>query len=131
MANRTVSIDGLGKAIEQELSIYHEDVTRRVDMLSEAAAKELVKETKATAPEGARGSYKKNIASKLTKKTRRGNTYTWHVKAPDFRLTHLLVHGHATRDGGRTRPDPFLKNALDKVLPRYQRDVEEALRNGK
>lgn len=131
MANRTVSIDGLGEAIAQELSVYHEDVTKRVDTLSEAAAKDLVKKTKATAPKGARGSYKKNIASKLTKKTRRGNTYTWHVKAPDYRLTHMLVHGHATRDGGRTRPDPFLKNALDEVLPRYQRDVEEALRNGK
>lgn len=131
MAKRTVSIDGLDEAIAQELSVYHEDVTKRVDSLSEAAAKELVKKTKATAPKGARGSYKKNITSKLTKKTRRGNTYTWHVKAPDHRLTHLLVHGHATRDGGRTRPDPFLKNALDEVLPRYQRDVEEALRNGK
>ena len=50
------------------------------------------------------------------------------MKAPCHRLTHLLVHGHETRDGGRTRPDPFLKNALDRVLPEYERDVEEAIK---
>ena len=44
------------------------------------------------------------------------------------RLTHLLVHGHATRNGGRTKANPFLKNALDAVLPEYERAVEEAVK---
>ena len=121
----------LGEAIAQELSVYHEDVTRRVNDLSAQAAKDLVTKTKATAPVGARGSFRRNIASKLTSKSRYGSIYAWFVKAPDYRLTHLLVHGHATRNGGRTRPDPFLKNALDEVLPEYEKNVEEALKNGK
>ena len=54
--------------------------------------------------------------------------YIWYVKAPDHRLTHLLVHGHATRNGGRTKANPFLKNALDDVLPEYERAVEEAVK---
>lgn len=56
-------------------------------------------------------------------------SYVWHVKAPDYRLTHLLVHGHATKDGGRTKGNPFLANALAQVLPEYERKVEEVLRN--
>ena len=55
---------------------------------------------------------------------------TWYVKAPHYRLTHLLVHGHAKKDGGRVQGDPFLQNALDEVLPEYERAVEEGLKNG-
>ena len=52
--------------------------------------------------------------------------FVWHVKAPDYRLTHLLVHGHATKTGGRTKADPFLHKALDVVLPEYEQAVKEA-----
>lgn len=121
----------LGKAIEQELSIYHKDVIDKVDRLSLGAVKTLVKKTKATAPVGKRGSYRKSIASKVLEKGPRGSTYVWYVKAPDYRLTHLLAHGHATRNGGRTRSDPFLHNAVDQVLPEYEKNIEEALQNGK
>ena len=121
----------LGAAIEQELTIYHKDVTERINALSKAAASKLVKLTRATAPKGERGDFKKSIASKLVRTSPRGDTYAWHVKAPNYRLTHLLVHGHATRNGGRTRANPFLSNAVDVVLPEYENNVEEALKNGK
>ena len=130
MAKRT-NAQGLGAAISQELTVYHEDVTRELDKLSSDAVKELVKITRATAPVGHRGTYKKNIAGKQSTKSKNGSTYVWYVKAPDYRLTHLLVHGHATRNGGRTHADPFLRNALDQVLPSYEERVKEALRNGK
>ena len=129
--SRTVQIKDLGTAITQELNVWHQDVVDAVDAASFDAVKALVKQTRATAPKGARGSFKKNISSKQVQKTRRGVVYAWYVKPPDYRLTHLLVHGHETRDGGRTRPDPFLKNALDDVLPAYQKRIEEALKNGK
>lgn len=128
---RNVSPQQLGDAIASELTIYHRDVTESVNKLSAKAAKELVKKTKATAPVGARGSFKNNITSRLSKKNPRGDTYAWCVNPPDHRLTHLLVHGHATKDGGRTRSDPFLSNALDEVLPKYEEEVKEALKNGR
>ena len=119
----------LGKAIEQELTIYHDEVTERVNKLSAKAAKDLVKKTKATAPVGPRhGQFKSNIASKRVSKGANGDTYAWYVKAPDYRLTHLLVHGHATADGGRTKSNSFLSDALETVLPEYEREVEEALK---
>ena len=130
MADRITSAN-LAAAIAAELNSYHEEVNRAIDAKSEEAVKKLVKVTRATAPVGHRGSFKKNITSKQTKKTLNGSTYTWYVRPPDHRLTHLLVHGHATKDGGRTKGDPFLQNALDQVLPAYEQDIKEVLGNGK
>lgn len=118
----------LGAAIEQELTIYHAEVVEKLDAAGDAAVKQLVKRTKATAPEGARGSFKRNIAGKRLKKDANGSTHVWYVKPPDHRLTHLLAHGHATKDGGRTKANPFLKNAVDDVLPEYEKAVEEAIK---
>lgn len=124
---KTVKPADLGKAIEQELTIYHKRVVERVNAAGEEAVKDLVKRTKATAPKRT-GSFRKNIASK-TEQAPRGNKYTWYVKAPDYRLTHLLVHGHAKAGGGRVPGDPFLQNAVDEVLPKYEQAVEEAVKN--
>lgn len=125
---KTIELADLGQAIEQELTTYHRDVLTRVNSASEAAIKALVKKTKATAPRQT-GRFRKNIASKAIKGTQ-GDRHLWYVKAPDHRLTHLLVHGHAKQNGGRVKGDPFLKNALDEVLPEYEKAVEEAVQNG-
>lgn len=118
----------LGAAIEQELTIYHAEVVEKLDAAGEEAMKKLVKLTKAAAPTGERKSFKRNISSKVLRKTNRGSTRVWYVKPPDHRLTHLLAHGHATKDGGRTKADPFLKNALGTVLPEYEKNAEEAIK---
>lgn len=119
--------DDLGAAIAAELSTYSKEVTDRVNDCGREAIKKLVKLTKAKAPKGARGSFKKNIASKEVDAGHGMKSFIWHVKGPDSRLTHLLVHGHATKDGGRTKADPFLANALDQVLPEFEKDIEEAV----
>ncbi len=128
---KTIKPTDLAAAVQQELTVYHQDVTEAVNKLSAKAARDLVKKTRATSPVGARESFRKNITSTMSKKGRNGDTYAWFVKGKDSRLTHLLVHGHATRDGGRTKGDPFLSNALDAVLPDYEKAVEEAVKNGK
>jgi hypothetical protein len=127
---RQVSIEGLGAAIAETLELYAADVQERVDEAGAEAIDKLVRETRATAPKGVRKSKKfaKSISSK-TLPTPTGARHVWYVKAPNYRLTHLLVHGHATKNGGRTSADPFLRNALDHVLPEYERAIEEAVQN--
>ena len=126
---KTIKLSDLGESIEQELTIYHKGIVERVNEAGAAAAAKLKKLTKASAPV-ASGSFKKNIAVKEETNPETGmKNFIWHVKAPDHRIVHLLVHGHATRNGGRTKSDPFLKNALDTVLPEYEEQVKEAVQS--
>lgn len=137
MADRRIHVGELGSALEQELTIYSEEINEGLSQVTEESMREIVKKTKATAPTGKRhGQFRKNITadySELRKKGgggKKGRTVraTWYVKAPDHRLTHLIVHGHATKDGGRTRANPFLQNALNEVLPEYEQRVEEVIK---
>lgn len=125
--SRGISPENLGAAIEQELTIYAREVQEGVEAAGDKAVKKLVKMTRATAPVGHRGSFKKHITSTKKRQGPRRVLNIWHVKPPDHRLTHLLVHGHATKDGGRTKANPFLQNALDQVLPDYEREIREAI----
>lgn len=125
---KSINPEDLGAAISQELTIYHKDVVEKLDKAGAKAMRKLVKLTKATAPVGKRERYKQHITSKVLEQNSRGSKRAWYVKEPDHRLTHLLVHGHATKDGGRTKADPFLKNALNEVLPEYEEAAEEAVK---
>lgn len=130
MANR-VQLEDLGNAIAQELTLYTEDVQDKVNKAGRKAIKELERKTKDTAPYNARA-YHQHYADLIATQSEKARTgdeiHTWYVKPPGHRLTHLLVDGHETRDGGRTRADPFLANALADVLPEYEREVEEAVK---
>lgn len=137
MSRERIHTGELGSAMEHALELYAKDVQEGIIRVTEGSMRNLVKKTKATAPRGRRnGQFRKNITADYQELRRvkklRGRTIraTWYVKAPDYRLTHLLVHGHATKDGGRTRANPFLQNALDSVLPEYEKGIEEVLKNG-
>ena len=125
--SKAIKPEALAGAIQKELEVYSEEVTARVNAAGEASINKLRKLTKATAPV-ASGSFRKNIAVKVVDAGNGMKKFIWYVKPPDHRLTHLLVHGHATKTGGRTKANPFLKNALNTVLPEYEKTVEEALK---
>ena len=123
------------------LTVYNEEVNEKLRGITQESMKKLVKETKATAPRGRRkgkDQYYRHITADYSglKRSARGLkgqevSSVWYVRAPDYRLTHLLVHGHATKDGGRTTANPFLQNAVDKVIPEYEQKVQEAIENDK
>lgn len=125
--SRKIKPDQLGNALSQELGLYHEDLVNRVNTLSEGAIKTLVKKTRFTAPNRT-GGYKKAITCKRLESTRGGDKWVWYVKPPYHRLTHLLIHGHDTKTGGRTKADPFLRNAVGEVIPEYEAAVKEAVK---
>ena len=128
MAN-TIKPADLGAAISQGLELYADDVAERVNDCGRVAVKKLVKLTKGSAPVGATGEFKRSITSREDDASHGMKKFTWYVRPPNHRLTHLLVHGHVTPTGGRTKASPFLQNALDQVLPEYEHDIEEAVKN--
>lgn len=125
--SRTIGIADLGDALRRELTIFHEGLVERLDAAGEKAIKRMVKRTKTTAPE-LTGSFRRNITyKKVTADWKEPSKFVWCVRAPDYRITHLLVNGHANVDGSRTEGDDFLQNAKDEVLPEYERECEEAI----
>ena len=130
---RRIHVGELGSALEQELTIYAGEVDDALREVTTRNMQDLVKKTKATAPKGRRkGRFKRSITADYTGTKGKGRkvSATWYVRAPEYRLTHLIVHGHELPQGGRSKGNPFLQNALDEVLPNYEREVEEVLRNG-
>lgn len=129
--SKTIGVDQLGEAIAKELTIYSDNVIEGIKNEAKSHVKQLVKDTKATAPVGNRSKhYRDSITSKKTAETVRSIEYTWYVKGSDYRLSHLLEKGHALRDGGRTTGTHFIQNASDPILEDYIKAVEEVIKNG-
>ena len=128
-----INPEEIGNALSEQLGIYQKNVEIKVDKCAAKATKELVRITKDTAPFNAKH-HGKHFVNCIASKKEKGRigvaTYTWYVKSPCHRLTHLLVNGHPMPNGKRYEGDPFLKNACDKVLPEFEEDVKKAVKDG-
>ena len=132
--NLIISPEDIADVLSEQLGLYNDEIKKKIEKCTAKAAKELVAITKDTAPSNNKYKgelhYRKSIASRR-KSTEVGvSSYVWYVKAPNYRLTHLLVKGHPTGNGGRTKGDPFLKNTCDKVFPEFEENVKKAVKNG-
>lgn len=129
--NTTISVDELGDAIDKELTLYSEEIIKGVKKQAKESMDQLVRETKATAPVGRRKRhYKDSIRSRKEKESDRSVSYLWYVDGSDYRLSHLLEHGHALRNGGRVSGTHFIQNALDPIMEEYVSKIEEVIQNG-
>ena len=129
MGKITITADKLAQALSEELTTYHEETLEKIRDATRESMADLVRKTRATAPKDT-GNFSRHIAGDFRGLAKGLHTVraTWYVKAPHYRLTHLLVHGHAKKNGGRVEGDPFLANALDEVLPAYEEAVKEAVK---
>lgn len=124
MSSTTISPEQLSAAIQEELGVYGDSIRDGVDKEAEKAIKKLVSDTKAAAPVGHRGKFKRAITYVKGSGGVRSPSYVWGAKAPEHRLVHLLVHGHATRDGGRVGS----KLPLASLLAEAEKEFEAGVR---
>lgn len=134
MSDVRVDLDSFSKALVGILDDYGEDVASEVRKAVDVTAKELVSETKRTAPKRAiggrpAGTFANHISSKIGRNTPNAYSKIWYVRSPEYRLTHLLAHGHALRQGGRWGGDPFLANAARTHSAKFEKRVKEAIGN--
>lgn len=131
MAN--ISIDQLAAEIAKGLAEYSQDVVEKVNISSEKVGKKAVKQLKRTSPRRPPpigGKYAKSWTMKAEKAIGQPDLRTIHAKAPHYRLTHLLEHGHAKVGGGRVEGRPHIRPAEEEVIREFTREVEEAIRRG-
>ncbi|WP_373781089.1 HK97 gp10 family phage protein [Jeotgalibaca porci] len=128
--NRRISIDQLADVIDEELTMYHKDTNEKIKKSTRKAMRGMVKDTKAQTYMRDTGAYRGAIASRTLVDTVNGLTLQWYVKAPHYRLSHLLEYGHATRNGGRTIAYGFIGKAADTAEELYLKEIERALSDG-
>ena len=99
MANG-IEIGDIASTIAKELAGYTWEVADAVKDAVDVTAKELKKNIQAAAPKRY-GKYRKAMALKTRYEGKYDKRVVWYVKAPHYRLSHLLENGHAKRGGGR------------------------------
>ena len=139
MAKDKISIDDLTDAIGERLTVYQSETAHKVLNVTKKTMRRFVKITKQTAPRQTvnpkrkrtlrAGTFARAIRSTVEDNGITGSKGIWYVGGDEYRLTHLLVNGHQLRQGGRTKGDPFLENALESVADEYIKGIEEAVKN--
>ena len=126
-----INIDQLAAEIAKGLSEYSQDVVEKVNISSEAVGKAAVKRLKETSPKRpGSGKYAKSWTMKTEPEIGQPHKRIVHVKAPHYRLTHLLEKGHAKKGGGRVEGKPHIRPAEEQVIKDFVAEVEEAIKRG-
>jgi hypothetical protein len=127
MAN--INVDQLAAEIAKGLAEFSQDVVEKVNISSEQVGKAAVKRLKQTSPKRY-GNYAKSWTMKTEPEIGQPHTRIIHVKAPHYRLAHLLEYGHAKVGGGRVEGRPHIRPAEEEVIREFTREVEEAIERG-
>lgn len=121
----TIKVAKLGDTIVTELQLYSKEITDGIKELTRESTRELLNETRRTAPVGKRKKhYKNHISYKTQSETYRSISCLWYVRAPDYRLSHLLNNGHQLRQGGRVAGTHFIDKAAERILPEHEKKCE-------
>ena len=125
---KKIQIEELADAVNEQLKEYSKLSAEVVKTAVTKAGNSVKKEIGANAPRQS-GRYAKSWRTKKTKETSTELEVT--VYSPTrYMLAHLLEHGHAKRNGGRTRAFPHIAPAEEAAEAALLRDIERGLKNG-
>lgn len=125
-----VAYNQLAEALQNQLSEYSTAVTEQLNAAYKELADAGADELKRVHPYHDRtGQYSKNIAVKQRKNAQSivgAQSYTIHSKER-YQITHLLEHGHLTRNGTRARAFPHWREAENKIEREAVKRIEAAV----
>ena len=124
--SRTVSVDQMAAAIEEELEKYKDLASDELKKSVKKAGKTAKSDINESAPVRT-GKYAKSWKSKVTAEDSERIQLT--VYSPSrYMIAHLLENGHAKRGGGRVRAIPHIGPAEEHAEEVLLKDIERALR---
>lgn len=122
---KTVSIDQMADAINQEMEKYSKLATDGMKKAVKKSANTVKKEISANAPKRT-GAYAKSWTATKTAEDSQSLSMTVHSKNR-YQIAHLLEHGHAKRGGGRVAAIPHIAPAEEKGVKQLEEDIKKAL----
>ena len=130
MSTVRIKPDQLEREVKRTLEDYGKSVSLKVKEAVDEGGKEAVKKLKATSPRRAKNSkgYWKSWRKRATKETADDKEVTVYSSQPG--LPHLLEHGHATRNGGRTKPIVHIAPVEEEVAASVEREIVRELSDG-
>lgn len=123
--SKTVTVDQMAEAIEEELEKYRELASDSMKKAVKKAGKTVKEEIGDNAPIRT-GTYAKSWTAKTTAEDSQNISVTVHSPSR-YMIAHLLENGHAKRGGGRVRAIPHIAPAEEHGIEQLQQDIKKAL----
>lgn len=122
-----MNITNLQAQVESLLNQYGKQCSEVVNESVHEVSNEALKKLKKEAPKRT-GRYKKGWKVKKNDDKFSANDILYGKEASTYAIAHLLEHGHATRNGGRTAPIPHVKNVEEWAQKALIDTVEKKLK---
>lgn len=124
---KKIPIDRLSAEINKILTEYGEEVQENVDEAAQRVTKAGVKAVKGNASGsfGGTGKYAKGWKSKFETGRLSSQGIIYNGTVPG--LPHLLEHGHANRNGGRTAGRAHIAPVEQKLIEDFEKAVKRAI----
>ena len=128
MSTTKISVDRLADAVNDALEEYSKLADETMRKAVTDAGKTVRNSIKEEAPVKS-GKYAKSWSVKNTKMNAHVLEVTVYSRNR-YQLAHLLEHGHAKRNGGRTRAQVHIAPAEEKGIEQLERDIIRGLSHG-
>lgn len=128
MANKKVTLENLGDAISDILQEYAGDISRNIPEITERVGKEGVKAVRNNARSKFKGTGKYAMGWSADVEHKRLSTTVTIYNRTLPGLPHLLEHGHANRNGGRTSGRVHIAPVEEKLVKKYEKEIINELK---
>lgn len=124
------TVEQFSLAVMEAMKEFQQSVDYDLVYVTQKVARQAAKNVQANITDsGIRGTgeYKKSIKARTIKDSPLSKKSVVYADKPHYRLTHLLEHGHAKLNGGRTRAFAHWEPAEQKAIDDFVKELREAI----